>query len=205
LVALKRYIFRLSEISNYGKKIRWELEKAHAKIREKSGTVLSRNDAMNTDIHILWPLYNNSQDILHEYFIPKNNSAAFMRELKKHILNEQVNILNVTVREVSQDKTSGLPYATKDVFAFVCLFSQTTTAEGDEHMKIFTQKVIDSAIKYGGTFYLPYKPHYTKDQLLTAYPSIKSWMSIKNLHDRNHLFQSIFYQNLQKLLSAENR
>jgi glycerophosphoryl diester phosphodiesterase len=52
LIALKRGIFRISQYFNLGKKIRWNIEKLYAqKMSIKSP--ISRNSAMNTDIHIL--------------------------------------------------------------------------------------------------------------------------------------------------------
>jgi glycerophosphoryl diester phosphodiesterase len=57
LVAIKRSIFRLSEYNNLGKKLRWQAEKTYTKMLAEKQTLLSRTDAMNTDIHILWPLY----------------------------------------------------------------------------------------------------------------------------------------------------
>lgn len=203
LVALKRSIFRLSEYHNLGKKLRWQSEKAYTKTLSAKETLMSRNDAMNTDIHILWPLYGKNKDILHEYFIPKNHVYDFIQKLKLHTLAYGANLLNVTLREVKTDSTSCLPYAKQDSYGLVCLFSQGKTIEDEEKMKQFTQAVIDDALALNGTFYLPYRLHYRANQLLTAYPEIKSWIELKKKYDPNLLFQSEFFQYLNRILNHE--
>ncbi len=204
LIAIKRSIFRLSEYHNLGKKLRWQSEKIYTKMLAEKQTLLSRNDAMNTDIHILWPLYGQNKDILHEYFIPKKNVSQFIQKLMTHVIAHNINILNVTIREVKKDNTSSLPYAKKDVYGLVCLFSQGQTPEDEEKMKNFTQSVIDDALTLNGTFYLPYRLHYTGKQLLSSYPEIKPWIKLKKKYDPNLIFQSQFFGYIDTILNKES-
>ncbi len=203
LVAIKRSIFRLSEYHSLGKKLRWLAEKTYTKMLAGKQTLLSRNDAMNTDIHILWPLYGKKKDVLHEYFIPTKNVSQFIEKLRKHVINHKINILNVTIREVQKDTISSLPYAKEDVYGIVCFFSQEQTPEAEEKMRNFTQDVIDDALAVKGTFYLPYRLHYTAKQLLSSYPGIKRWIRLKKHYDPNSLFQSQFYSYLNMILNNQ--
>lgn len=201
-VALKRGIFRISQYFELGKKLRWSAEKFYAEKMSKEGAI-SRNNAMNTDIHILWPLYGKNKDILHEYFVPKKHLAPFIDALKKRILDFGINVLNVTIREVRRDATSLMAYAKDDVFALVCLFSQKQTPEDEEKMRTFTQKVIDDALKMNGSFYLPYRLHFTKEQLLKAYPSTLDWMVLKKKWDPDQIFDSQFFEYIEELLKEK--
>jgi FAD/FMN-containing dehydrogenase len=200
MVALKRGIFRSSQYGDFGKKVRWAAEKIYAK-KAVAGPPVSRTNAMNTDIHVLWPLYGDNKDILHEYFVPKNKLADFLEELKRLIKTHEMNILNLTIREVQKDKLSLLPYATQDVFGLVLLFSQKKTPEDEKKMKTFTGEVIDAVLKLKGTFYLPYRLHYTKEQLLKAYPGVPKWIEVKKKWDPNQLFDSQFFRHLSSLLA----
>lgn len=85
LIAVKRFIFRMSEYHDFGKKIRWKSEKAYTTMMDRRHMRISRNDAMNTDIHILWPLYGNNKDILQEYFIPKKRSTTLSSDSKNTV------------------------------------------------------------------------------------------------------------------------
>ena len=114
-----------------------------------------------------------------------------------------MNILNVTIREIQKDKLSLLPYATQDVFGLVLLFSQKKTLEDEKKMKTFTEEVINAALKLEGTFYLPYRLHYTKEQLLKAYPRLPKWLEAKKKWDPNQLFDSQFFRHLSSLLDSK--
>lgn len=203
LVAFKRGVLRASEYADVGKKMRWHAEKLYTKKMRATGP-LSRNNAMNTDIHVLWPLYGSTKDILHEYFVPKENFTMFLEALKKILLNSQVNLLNITIREVKKDELSLMPYARKDVFAFVMLFSQAQGGQEEIRMKKFTQQAIEAALKLEGTFYLPYRLHYTKEELLRAYPTIALWKTLKDKWDLERRFESQFSQYVEALLDAKH-
>lgn len=195
LIALKRGIFRISQYFDLGKKIRWNTEKLYAqKMSIKSP--ISRNSAMNTDIHILWPLYGTDKDILQESFIPKEQLSKFIEIFKKYVLNFNMNILNVTIREVTQDNISLLSYANTDVFGVVCLFSQNLTSQDEEKMENFTKAIIDEVIRLNGTFYLPYRLHYNINQLQKSYPSLLYWLQIKEKWDQDHIFSSEFFEHI---------
>ena len=137
---------------------------------------------------------------MHEYFIPKKHVSQFIQKLKTHIIAHNIKILNVTIREVKKDATSFLTYAKQDVYGVVCLFSQGRTPEEEKKMKKFTQAVIDDALAVSGTFYLPYRLHYTSKQLLSAYPEIKSWIKLKKKYDPNSIFQSQFFSYINTIL-----
>jgi len=199
LVAIKRSIFRISEYHNIGKKLRWEAEKLYAK-NMINHEPITRNNAMNTDIHILWPLYGKNKDILHEYFIPKEHLFDFITQLRENIIKYDVNILNVTIREVQSDSISLLPYAQQDVFGLVCLFSQSVTNSAEESMRKFTHDTISKAINLNGTFYLPYRVFFDKTQLVKAYPNIENWRELKKKYDPKVMLDSQFFEYIQNLM-----
>lgn len=199
LIALKRAIFRGSQYGDLTKKLRWKAEKLFSQQLAKN-SVVSRISVMSSDTHILWPLYGKRQDILHEYFIPKNKVPQFLETAKKLVQEEDMNLLNVTIREVRKDDQTLLAYARQDVFGFVMLFSQGDGVSEEQKMERFTQKLIDGAIKLGGTFYLTYRPHYTKEQLLKGYPQVETWLHVKEKWDPHSVFESSFFRNLKRLV-----
>ena len=50
------------------------------------------------------------------------------------------------------------------------LFVQKRTAEADDDMRAMTVKLIDRTLAIGGSYYLPYRLHATREQLRAAYP-----------------------------------
>ena len=200
LVAIKRGFLRTSQYTDIGKKIRWEAEKAFSYLQSCSAA-LSRNSIMSADIHILWPLYGKNKDILQEYFIPPAAFIDFVRVLQKLIIEYKINVMNVTVREIKKDNITMLPYATQNMFGFVILLSQTRKEVDEKNVLKFTQAVIEQVLLLKGTFYLPYRLHYTPQQLSKAYPHLSKWLYLKKQWDPDGIFNSVFYAYMKKVVA----
>ncbi|CAN5432934.1 hypothetical protein BH10BDE1_BH10BDE1_05240 [soil metagenome] len=197
LVAVKRAIFRSSDISGFGKDIRWWIEKLFKQAVD--GGMTTRNTVMSPDVHVLWPTRSGYRDILHEYFVPKARSVAFVGELKRLVRAHHMDLLNVTIRDVLKDSNSLLPYARQDVNSFVLFFAQAETSAGETEMKVFTTELIRETLKLGGSFYLPYRMHYDGPLLRQAYPDIGNWLSAEFKYDPIGTFESDFATELKKL------
>jgi FAD/FMN-containing dehydrogenase len=156
--------------------------------------LFSRNQLLNDPVEIYQNRQEGYTDILHEYFIPKDSLTRFIEELKKIIPEYKVDLLNITIRNVLQDKDVFLSYANSEVFGFVMLYNQGTTAEAEEEMKRCTQKLIDAAVALKGTYYLPYRLHASKEQLNKAYPMAEEFFRLKRKYDPQEIFQNEFYK-----------
>jgi hypothetical protein len=72
----------------------------------------------------------------------------------------------------------------------VLLFSQEKTARGEADMARMTRALIDRVLDLGGTYYLPYRPHASLDQLKRGYPRAAEFASKKRELDRSLLFRN---------------
>ena len=175
LLSLKRAIFRGSEGSDYGKKFRWQAE---TKLQQHAiGKFFSRNQLQNEGVEVLQNRSADRTDILHEYFVPPKQFIPFLDRLREIIPKHQADLLNITIREVRKDEDTYLRYARSDVFAFVILFSQPRTPEGDASMERMTREIIDAVLDLGGCYYLPYRLHATKEQFNRSFPNAGVFLS----------------------------
>jgi FAD/FMN-containing dehydrogenase len=193
---LRRAIFRGSAGSDYGKKLRWRAESGVQPLL--AGNIFSRNQLLNESVDWYLNRSADSTDILHEYFIPLSGAAAFLSELRRIIPKNRGDLLNLTVREVNTDEDTFLRYADQPMIAFVMFFNQSRTAAGESSMKTMTREIIDAAIKHGGRYYLPYRPHATTEQLSRAYPQAEAFFDLKRHYDPEEIFQNEFYLNYGK-------
>jgi FAD/FMN-containing dehydrogenase len=192
LEKLERIIFRGSVNSDYGKNLRWRIEKFSTKLSK--GKLFNRNDIMNEGVEVF---QNNSQqytDILHEYFIPRENFNLFIDELKRIMPRYKVDLLNITIRDVRKDTTAYMFYSATNVFGFVMLFNQKKDEAAEKEMEQLTQELIDAVIKLKGTYYLPYRLHATKQQFYTAYPQAAEFFQLKKKYDTDEIFSNYFYE-----------
>lgn len=101
--------------------------------------------------------------------------------------------MNITVRNVLEDNDSLMTYAQSDVYGFVMLFNQKLNSESNEKMKQMTEDLVDLAQSCGGSFYLPYRLHYNRKQLLLSYPRVSELFQLKLKYDPSEIFQNKFY------------
>ncbi|MBT7406353.1 MAG: hypothetical protein HN754_09590, partial [Opitutae bacterium] len=147
---------------------------------------------------------SDKTDILVEIFIPQEKFSDFMPLARELMINQSSSLLNVTIREICRDSDTALPYATQDMFGLVMLFTIDRRKEAEEilHLKIST--LIDLALKYGGTFYLPYRNYANSEQIKKAYPTLENFISTKQQHDPSETFVSDFYYYLLQSTDQKN-
>ena len=205
-VWIKRLLFNLSKTGGLGRWIRWTAEKriepgVHDCIRRenvRSGTreevcLASRNRKMNQSMEYLDSKQEDT-NILQEYFLPLDNTTAFIDGLRDIVTETDVNLLNVTLRIVTKDSITALPYAKDQRIAFVLYFNQRLNEDDSRKLEQATVALIDLAIDNGGTFYLPYQLHYSPEQLRAAYPEVDEFFALKRQFDPIDLFSNAFYE-----------
>lgn len=80
------------------------------------------------------------------------------------------------------------------MFAFVIYYGQLTTIAAQTEVGKWTCELIDLAvIKNGGTYFLPYQLHATKEQFYKAYPRMNQWLELKKHLDPENIFRNIFW------------
>jgi FAD/FMN-containing dehydrogenase len=207
--ALKRVVFRGSVGSDYGKNLRWRLEKWFG---ETGAAAHSRNEIMHEPSAWFANRDPEATEILHEYFVPHARLAEFVEKIRPILRptgrNEMAtqmagawgaggahaDLLNVTVRNVERDADTALAYAREPVFGLVMLFHQRRDAAAEKAMEALTQKLIEAALACGGTYYLPYRPHATREQFARAYPQAAEVFAEKRKQDPRGIFRNQFFE-----------
>jgi FAD/FMN-containing dehydrogenase len=190
--SIRRTVFRGSANSGYGKDLRWRAEKLSTSL--VSGKTFSRNQLLNEGVDVFENTDTAYTDILHEYFIPKDSVTKFIARLKVIMPKYNVDLLNITLRNIKKDDDTFLRYANEEVFGFVMLFNQAKGDQAEADMKFLTRNLINEAISLKGTYYLPYRLHASKEQLYTVYPQATAFFMLKKKYDPAEVFQNQFYK-----------
>ncbi len=153
--------------------------------------VVWRNYEMSYTVKAHEPLLRfPTTTVLQEYFVPLDKLEEFVVALRDTIARYAINMLNVSIRYVPQDKESILAYARKDSFALVLYFNMFNIEAGKKKAQEWTQKLIEHALRLGGTYYLPYQLYATQDQFKRAYPRFKEYLEIKKKYDPRNVFSN---------------
>ncbi|WP_294990266.1 FAD-binding oxidoreductase [uncultured Stenotrophomonas sp.] len=157
--------------------------------------VIRRNLEASLDVAALEPRTRAmSTYLLQEYFIPVERFQAFASRMAAILQHHRVEALNVSIRHAPADPTALMAWADQEVFCFVLYHKQRRHPWGDTMATRWTRALIDAALACGGRYYLPYRPHATREQFQRAYPQWQTFLERKRRYDPqlqlvNHLWQ----------------
>ena len=194
-----------------GKMIRSMLENAAHKALDWSEEN-ERNQLIFESCEPLARLYSPFHEledtfVLQEFFIPKREFLAWTNNAKSILIKkyENVTLLNCTVRFVNEDKTTTLAYSrdSEGSFAFVLYYRLRRSEEADKVLEEIHHSLAEISLKLGGTFYLPYRHHYSVEQLKQSYPMIIQFFEKKKTYDPHGLFRSKWSDHYMKQIFPE--
>jgi hypothetical protein len=64
------------------------------------------------------------------------------------------------------------------------------------------RRLIDIAIHHGGSYFLTYHRHATREQVLACYPAFGEFLAAKQRHDPEEVFQSDWYRHYRNKLAV---
>jgi hypothetical protein len=187
-------------------KFRYDLENATRKPLDVSSDIIERNQLLYESATPLANLVTifvklNQTHILQEFFVPDNAFLGWMAFLKQYFLVKhlrEVVLLNISIRYVEKDENAYMKYAKQNVYAFVFYYRLNKTQSADAELAKIHFDLVNASIMFGGTFYLPYRHHYTKQQLLHCYPEIVQFMKLKKKYDVNNVFGNLWFDFITK-------
>jgi FAD/FMN-containing dehydrogenase len=209
-IKLRRFVFNFSKLGALPMNIKWYLEKNVEPMMESCTVVprtqamaegeacfVSRNEPMHDSVAYIRNNLRNETDILHEYFIPRDQFIPFVDGLRQIVRDHDVNLLNASVR-VIHPESNFLNYAPAEMYSIVLYINQPATSEGNEKMGVVTRELIDLTADVNGRFFLPYQLHYTPEQLQRSYPMIGDFFAAKKTYDPQELFTNTWYEKYGK-------
>ena len=140
--------------------------------------------------------------VLQEFFVPKANFGQWIAAARPAFALaaslDQIELLNTTIRFVHQDKDTVLAYSRVEggSFAFVIYYRVHRTEAADEQLHQVHTLLAKASLDLGGTFYLPYRHHYTHEEMAAAYgPSALRFFTQKQKFDPHGIFSNAWYEH----------
>jgi FAD/FMN-containing dehydrogenase len=134
---------------------------------------------------------------LQEYFVPVARFSPFVAAMSRILRAADANVLNVAIRHTRADTETLLAWAHEDVYSFVLYYAQGTNDAAKQAVGNWTRELVDAAIAEGGSYYLPYQIHATREQFMSAYPRAAEFFALKARLDpsnklRNRLWDAYY-------------
>ena len=140
-------------------------------------------------------------EMITELFVPRDRLVAFMNDVRRDFRMHAVDFIYGTIRLVEAEQDTALPWARQDwacvVFNLHIDHRAEDVARATEHFR----RLIDHALRQGGSYFLTYHRFATKPQLLAAYPGIRDFMAAKQQMDPGGVFQSDWYRATRELIA----
>jgi FAD/FMN-containing dehydrogenase len=187
---LSRSIFRAQTGSERGKQLRWAAE---TRLMPRLEQGVTRNTLLNEPVAALRDYVSTRTDILHEYFVPADRFNDFLAACREIIPAHRQDLLNITLRYVDTDSSSVLTYAPQPRIAAVMLFVQQRTTEAEDDMRAMTTYLIAHVLALGGSYYLPYRLHASREQFRQAYPRLDEFVQAKRRYDPRLRFRNALW------------
>lgn len=154
-----------------------------------------RNYEAARDAYSLEPASRaRSTYVLQEYFIPVDGFGAFVARMARVFAEHDANVLNVSIRHSRADAETLLAWARREVYSFVVYHEQGTTDDARAAVRAWTRELIDAALAEGGSYYLPYQIHATREQFLAAYPGAETFFAVKRRVDPSYKFRNRLWE-----------
>ncbi|TMU88392.1 FAD-binding oxidoreductase [Bacillus sp. BHET2] len=192
LTFLTKFLLGLSRDFEWGKNVFWGMQKSF--FQKQDGKLVTRNNAMRSESDFLEYEAKNDTDILQEYFIPVDEYEEYIDELREFLSEQDLNLINITVRYVSHNEEAVLSYAKEDMFALVLLINQGKSEEEIKKTGNTIRGMIDISLQHEGSYYLPYYEYPTVEQMKEAYPNTDEFFDMKKQLDPEERFMNLFYE-----------
>lgn len=141
-------------------------------------------------------------ELITELYVPRADLAAFMADVAVDFRQHGTDVIYGTVRLIERDDESYLSWARE---AFACIIFNLhvvhTTEEKAKAAEAF-RRLIDRALKRGGSYFLTYHRYARRDQVERAYPQMQDFLKLKQHHDPAGRFQSDWYLHYADLFST---
>lgn len=202
---LSRLVFNLARTGELGQRVRWTAQREllprvrgcvrsrNEALREAEACLVGRNQAMYESLGFLANRLPTYTDVLHEYFLPHDQIVPFLDELRTELGRHDAVLLSASIRSVHREEVM-LDYAQGERFSVVLYLSQEVSDAGNEDMAALTRALVAASAARGGTFYLPYQQHYSKEQVEQAYPRLAEFFATKRRYDPELRLQNSFYR-----------
>ncbi|GFE86295.1 FAD-binding oxidoreductase [Steroidobacter agaridevorans] len=140
-------------------------------------------------------------EMITELYVPREQLAAFMQDVRKDFLRHRVDFIYGTVRLIEPDTETFMAWARERFACVIFNLHVDHDARGLTTSAEAFRRLIDIAIDHGGSYFLTYHRHASLGQLRTCYPMFDRFLAAKRSFDPQELFQSDWYRHYRDELA----
>jgi FAD/FMN-containing dehydrogenase len=140
-------------------------------------------------------LGHRGSEVITELYVPRARLADFMAEAAADFRANRVDPIYGTVRLIRRDDETHLAWAREDYACVIFNLHVQHDRAGEAHAAAAFRRLIDTATRRNGSFYLTYHRHATRAQIEMCYPRFREFLRLKRAYDPGEQFQSDWYRH----------
>jgi FAD/FMN-containing dehydrogenase len=198
---------RLLWLAHFDKQAAWDAYAAHY-LGTHDQVYWSDTHQLSTyidDYHAWLDEKSNAEhpatEIISELYVPRAALDDFLMEAADDFRANGVDCIYGTIRLIERDDESFLAWAKEPYACTIFNLHTRHTPEGIDHSAAAFRRLIDMAVRRGGSWFLTYHTFGTREQLLRCYPQLPEFFRLKRQYDPNERFQSEWYRHHVALLA----
>jgi FAD/FMN-containing dehydrogenase len=142
-----------------------------------------------------------ASEIITEIYVPRPMLPDFLAEVRADFRADNVNLIYGTIRLIEQDTESFLAWAKQPYACVIFNLHTEHTPYGLEHSAAAFRRLIDMAIRRGGSYFLTYHRYATRQQVEACYPQFAEFLRLKRRYDPAERFQSDWYRHYREMFA----
>ncbi|MBE7550835.1 MAG: FAD-binding oxidoreductase [Anaerolineales bacterium] len=141
-------------------------------------------------------------EIITEIYVPRPDLPGFLAEVRDDFRANEVNLIYGTIRLIEADTESFLAWARQPYACTIFNLHTVHTPEGLAHSAAAFRRLIDMAIRRGGSYFLTYHKYAARRQVEACYPQFAEFLRLKRRYDPEERFQSDWYRYYRDMFGA---
>jgi FAD/FMN-containing dehydrogenase len=149
------------------------------------------------------PNYRAGSLMISEIYVPRERLREFTSRIIAEARTHAFDVIYGTMRLIERDEESFLAWAKEDYACIIFNLRVRHTPEGLAKAQDDFRRLIDSALEFGGSYFLTYHRWARKDQVLRAYPQFPEFLKRKLQFDPEERFQSDWYRHYKAMFAGD--
>ncbi len=140
-------------------------------------------------------------EMITELYVPRADLTRFMDDVRRDFNANDVDFIYGTIRLIEAERETALPWARYGWACVIFNLHIDHRAQDIERAAGHFSRLIDHALRYGGSYFLTYHRFASAAQVLAAHPDVRRFLATKRALDPTGVFQSDWYRHLEGLLA----
>jgi FAD/FMN-containing dehydrogenase len=140
-------------------------------------------------------------EMITEIDVPRPALKGFLNEAREDFRKNRVELIYGTVRLIERDDESFLPWAKQPYACTIFNLHTVHSPKGLQGSEDALRRLIDMAVRRGGTYYLTYHRYATRNQVESCYPQFAEFLRLKKKYDPEERFQSDWYRHYRTMFA----